>query len=70
MPGVYESSAACSKGQVSVVEATVDPAALSPTAELIVQTPLMDPEVFHDPLGLEGPAVGPHGMEVFKDLFV
>ena len=56
--------------QIAVEDPAVGAAALAPPAELVVQPPLMDAEVFDDPLGLEGPAVRANGTKVLENLLV
>jgi hypothetical protein len=39
-------------------------------AELVVQSPLVNAEMSHNPLGLKGPSIRADRMQVFEDLLV
>jgi hypothetical protein len=69
-PGVGEGSVPRSKRQITVVEASIGSTKLAVPDEVVVQSPLMNPEVLDDPLGFEGPAVRTDGLKVVEDLLV
>jgi hypothetical protein len=68
--GVDESGAAGSERQVTVVQAAFAPAPLVAPAKLIIQPPLVDAEVLHNPFGLQWPTVRANGAKVLEDLLV
>ena len=68
--GIGQGGAPRPQRQVTVEQAALGPAPLAPPPELVVQPPLVDAQMSYDPFGLEGPAVGAQGPEVFEDLLV